>query len=75
MENQPLSEMIETYKNLVEILMEDLKNCREKADIYEKALIRACMYLNNGYMDATERNDYTAMQWEDYLLNEVENVA
>lgn len=73
MENQPMTEIIETYKNLVGILMEDLEYCRKKAENLEKAFSRACIYLTKGYEDATERNDYTAMQWEEYLLEEVEN--
>lgn len=43
----------------------------EKKVLYD-AFLRACMYLQKGYEDKTEKNDFTVMQWEEFLLKEAE---
>ena len=38
-----------------------------------KCFTRACMYLTKGYLDGTEKDDYTVMDWEEFISNEVLN--
>ena len=69
----PKERSTETYQNLLMQISAEQWKALEKADRYEKALIRACVYLTRGYMDTTEKNDFTSMQWEEYLLKEVDD--
>ena len=64
---------IETYQNLLMEISNDLLETREKAYYLQLALTKACCYLTRGYVDTSEKTNYTAMQWEDYLLEEVKN--
>lgn len=42
-------------------------------DFLRCCLTRACMYLQKGYIDKTEKDEFTVMDWERYIMNEVEN--
>lgn len=64
---------IETYQNLLMEVSEDLWKCREERNKYKLALARACYYLTRGFYDNTEKKDFTAMQWEEFLIDEVKD--
>lgn len=38
--------------------------------IYKAALTLACMELQRCYIGNSEKDDWTVMQWEEYLINE-----
>ena len=39
-------------------------------EIYRAALTLACMELQRCYIGNSEKDDWSVMQWEEYLLNE-----
>lgn len=41
------------------------------AELLELCFTRACMYLTKGYIDSTEKDDFTVMDWETHIIKEV----
>ena len=64
---------IETYQNLLMQISEEHWEARDTADRLQKALTRACIYLTRGYIDNSEKTDFTSMQWDEFLLKEVDD--
>lgn len=41
--------------------------------LLQKCFTRACMYLTKGYIDKTEKDNFSVMEWEDFIMKEVAN--
>ena len=46
---------------------------QEMVEFLDECLTRACMYLTKGYIDKTEKDDYSVMEWEAFIKAEVMN--
>lgn len=64
---------IETCQKLLMQVTEEYWKTLGKAERMYKALTRACIYLTRGYIDNSEKTDFTSMQWEEFLLTEVDD--